>query len=347
MIDTRFFDKAVDALTLGEICALSGAKLDDPDKADVSVTSLAPLDLAGDQDVSFLDNKKYADDFQTTRARACFVQEAFAENAPDDVICLISDNPYKSYALTAQAFFPLMAKSSGISDDAVIDRTAEIGKNVTIETGAVIKNKVKIGDNSFIGANAVIEKSVEIGQNCQVGPLCCLSHCLIGDDVILATGVKIGQPGFGFAISQSGFVSVPQLGRVIIEDKVDIGANTTIDRGAIKDTIIRQGTRIDNLVQLGHNVETGEMCVLVSQTGIAGSTKLGDFVMTGGQAGLAGHLKIASGVKIGAQSGVMRNIDVPGNYMGSPALPSKQYMRQFATLNKMMKPTKKGPSDNG
>ncbi|MGM0421781.1 MAG: UDP-3-O-(3-hydroxymyristoyl)glucosamine N-acyltransferase [Pseudomonadota bacterium] len=347
MIDTRFFHKAVDTLTLREICDLSGAELDNPDKGDVSVSSLAPLDLAGADDVSFLDNKKYIDDFQTTKARACFVRDSFAKNAPEDVICLISDNPYKAYALTAQAFFPLTGETSGISDDAVIDRTAEIGKNVTIESGAVIKNQVKIGDNSFIGANTVVEKSVEIGQNCQVGPLCCLSHCLIGNSVTLAAGVKIGQPGFGFAISKTGFVSVPQLGRVIIEDMVDIGANTTIDRGAIKDTIVRQGTRIDNLVQLGHNVETGEMCVLVSQAGVAGSTKLGDFVMIGGQVGIAGHLKVASGVKIGAQAGVMRDIDLPGEYLGSPAMTSKQFMRQVATLNKMMKPTKKGPSDNG
>lgn len=347
MVDTRFFDKAVESLTLGEVCTLSGARLLDDSMAHERVSTLAPLDLAGEGDISFLDNKKYIDEFRKTRARACFIRETQAKDAPAGVICLISDNPYKAYALTAQAFFPLKAESSGICESAVIDKTAQLGRHVTIESGAVIKASVKIGDNSFIGANSVIEKGVEIGNDCQIGPLCCLSHCLIGNSVTLAAGVKIGQPGFGFAISQEGFVSVPQLGRVMIEDGVDIGANTTIDRGTINDTIVKRGARIDNLVQLGHNVEIGEMCVLVAQTGIAGSTKLGDFVMTGGQSGLAGHLKIASGVKIAAQAGVMRDISVPGDYMGAPAVPSKEFMRQLVTLQRMSKQAKKGPSDNG
>ena len=341
MIDTRFFDKAVETLTLAEICKVSGAILDEnTGQPDVQISSLAPLDQAQSGHVSFLDNRKYVDQFQDTKASACFVRAGFVEQAPDGVACLVTDHPYMAYALTAQAFYPLNESDGKISEKAEVDSTAELGQNVSIEAGAVIKENVTIGENTIIGANVVVERGVEIGENCRIGSTCVLSHCLLGDHVTLAPGVKLGQPGFGFAISPKGFVSVPQLGRVILEDHVDIGANTTIDRGAINDTIVRMGTRIDNLVQLGHNVETGQMCVLVSQTGIAGSTKLGDFVMTGGQAGLAGHLNIGSGVKIAAQSGIMRDIDEPGEYMGSPALPMKQYMRQVATLNRLSKKKK-------
>lgn len=347
MVDTRFFNKKIETLTLAEITKISGAELSDENCKDKCVNGPAPLNQADGQTISFFDNKKYLDDFKSTLAGACFVRPAYVDQAPEGLACLITENPYMAYALTAQAFFAENQSDSGISDHACISASATIGHGVTVESGAVIKDNVKIGNQTHIGANTVIEDGVEIGEKCYIAPLCHLTHCLIGHGVRIAAGVKIGQAGFGFAISDRGYVSVPQLGRVILEDGVDIGANTTIDRGAINDTIIRRGTRIDNLVQLGHNVETGEMCVLVSQTGIAGSTKLGDFVMTGGQAGLAGHLNIASGAKIAAQSGIMRDINEPGEYMGSPAMPLRQYMRQVATLNKLTKSGKKGSKDNG
>ncbi len=345
MIDPDFFDKACDSLSLKEICEISSAHMLDRKHADVTVQDLAPLDRADQSQISFLENKKYLEQFKATKARACFVTEKMAEHAPEGTICLITDAPYMAYALTAQAFYPIWDKGSGISDQAVISNTCKLGTNVTVEAGAVVKDGVQIGDNSVIGANSVIEKNVKIGADCHIASLVTLSHCHIGDRVSIATGARIGQPGFGFAMSAKGFVSVPQLGRVIIEDDVDIGANTTIDRGTVNDTIVRQGTRIDNLVQLGHNVETGNLCVIVSQTGISGSTKLGDFVVTGGQAGLAGHLNIASGTRIAAQSGVMKDIDEPGEYMGSPVLPLKTYMRQVATLRKMVSPKKGKKND--
>ena len=344
MVDQRFFKKSQDNLTLSEICEISGARLLDDGQSGLIVSGLAPLAKANADDVSFLDNKKYVDQFVETTAGACFVREEFVEKAPEGTVCLVTDHPYMAYALTAQAFYPEKQSDGQISDGAFVDSTAKLGNNVSIEHGAVVKSHAVIGDNTIISANTVIGEGVEIGEGCRISENAVISHAVIGSRVSIAPGVKIGQPGFGFAMSPKGFVSVPQLGRVIIEDYVDIGANTTIDRGAISDTVIRQGTRIDNLVQLGHNVETGQMCVIVSQTGIAGSTKLGDFVMTGGQAGLAGHLNIGSGVKIAAQSGIMRDIDEPGEYMGSPAMPLKQYMRQVATLNKMTRRNKKKDS---
>lgn len=340
MIDPDFFNKARSAISLKEICELSGARLSDDSLGSVEVQDLAPLDRADQSHISFLENKKYLEQFKETKARACFVSEKMAEHAPEGTICLTSDAPYMSYALTAQAFYPIWDEGTGISDHAVIAGCALLGQNVTVEAGAVIKTGATIGDNTVIGANTVVEKNVRIGKDCHIAPMVTLTHCHIGDRVSIATGSRIGQPGFGFAMSPKGFVSVPQLGRVIIEDDVDIGANTTIDRGTVNDTIVRQGTRIDNLVQLGHNVETGNLCVIVSQTGISGSTKLGDFVVTGGQAGLAGHLNIASGTRIAAQSGVMKDIEEPGEYMGSPVLPLRTYMRQVATLRKMVQPKK-------
>lgn len=341
MIDSDFFNKACDSMTLDEICSLSGARLAGGADGKVRVSDLAPLDRADQNQISFLENKKYLEQFKSTNARACFVAESMVEHTPNDTICLISDSPYMAYALTAQAFYPIWDKGTGISENALIDKTAVLGQDVTVEAGAVIKAGVQIGDNTVIGANTVIERKVSVGTDCHIAPLVTLTHCHLGDRVSIATGARIGQPGFGFAMSSKGYVSVPQLGRVIIEDDVDIGANTTIDRGTVNDTIIRKGTRIDNLVQLGHNVETGNLCVIVAQTGISGSTKLGDYVVTGGQAGLAGHLKIASGTRIAAQSGVMKDIEEPGEYMGTPVLPLRTFMRQVATLKKMVS-SKKG-----
>lgn len=336
MIDPHFFKKAHDDLSIKDICAITGAKVSGEAKSDIAVSNVAPLDEAGPNDISFFENKKYLDQFKSSKAGVCFVSEKMAEHAPENMVCLISDMPYMAYALTAQKLYPDATGDGSVHKTACVAQTASIGAKVTIEPGVVIKENVEIGDNTIIGANSVIEQGVIIGQACRIAANVTLSHCKLGNKVSIATGTRIGQPGFGFAMSPQGFVSVPQLGRVILEDGVDIGANTTIDRGTLKDTIVGAGTRIDNLVQLGHNVETGKMCVIVSQTGISGSTKLGDFVITGGQAGLAGHLNIGTGVKIAAQSGVMRDIDEPGEYMGTPAMPLKKFMRQVATLKKLI-----------
>lgn len=340
MIDPQFFEKAHDALSLSEIAELAAAKLSADHSGGVRVSNVAPLDEAGPSDVSFLENKKYIDQFKSSKAGACFVSQDMSEHAPNGMICLITDSPYMAYAKTAQAFYPLPVGDKNIHTSAQIDENATIGAGVSIGPGVVVKSNATIGDGSIVDANTVISENVEIGQHCRIAANVTISHAKIGNGVKIAPGVRIGQPGFGFAMSPTGFVDVPQLGRVILEDGVDIGANTTIDRGSLKDTVVGAGTRIDNLVQLGHNVETGKMCVIVSQTGISGSTQLGDFVITGGQAGLAGHLKIASGVKIAAQSGIMRNIEEPGEYMGSPALPLKKFMRQVAMLKRMV--SKKG-----
>jgi UDP-3-O-[3-hydroxymyristoyl] glucosamine N-acyltransferase len=199
----------------------------------------------------------------------------------------------------------------------------------------VIGKGATIGRNCWIEANAVIGCGVVIGDNCRIGPGATVSHALIGNNVRLYPGVRVGQDGFGFAIDPAGFVKIPQLGRVMIEDDVEVGANSCIDRGAGPDTVIGRGTWIDNLVQIGHNVRIGRGCILVGQCGIAGSTVLEDYVVVAAQAGIAGHLHVGKGARIGAQAGVLRNLDAGGEYMGSPCLPMRQNMRQIALLKRL------------
>jgi UDP-3-O-[3-hydroxymyristoyl] glucosamine N-acyltransferase len=334
MADPRFFKNA-GPFTLGALAQLTGAMLSDPTAADRKIVDVAPLQEADAERLSFLDNKKYVSVFRETKAGAVFVRPELAAEAPAGTVCLTHKNPYKAYALAAQAFYPQPAPAAFRAASAVVDPSAQIGENCYIDHAAVIGKNVKIGAGTRIGALAVIEDGVEIGADCDIGARVYITHALVGNKVRLHPGAVIGRPGFGFAIDPAGYVSVPQLGRVVIGDDVEIGANTTIDRGAGPDTVIGQGTRIDNLVQIGHNVQIGRYCVIVSQTGISGSTQLGDYVMTGGQSGFAGHLKIGAGAKIAAQSGIMRDIPPGGEVMGSPAVPIRQFMRQTAIWSRI------------
>lgn len=332
MADKRFFNIA-GPFTLGQLAEMTGSELSDPVAATVTVTDVAPLHDADGTRVSFLDNKNYLEAFKQTRARACFVRPELAGFAPAGTVCLKHKNPYMAYAIAATAFYPEAPALEGRAAGAVIDPTAVIGRDCHIGANAVIGANVKIGDRCRIGALCVIGDGVEIGNDCDILPRVTISHAVIGNRVRLHPGAVIGSAGFGFAIDlATGFKTVPQLGRVIIHDDVDIGANTTVDRGAGPDTVIGQGTRLDNLVQIGHNAKLGKFCVMAAQSGVSGSTEVGDYVMIGGQVGIAGHIKIGSGAKIAAQSGVMRDVEPKSSVMGTPSVPMKQFMRQFATL---------------
>jgi UDP-3-O-[3-hydroxymyristoyl] glucosamine N-acyltransferase len=335
MPDTNFFNFS-GPTPLSKIAELASADIKG-DAGDYMITGVAALDQAGEGELSFLDNVKYKDQFRATKAGACFVHPNFVDEAPEGVILLVTPSPYKAYALAAQALYPDAFPQASISDNAHIDATASVGEDCVIEVGAVIEAGAKIGNGCWIGANSVIGRNVELGQHVRIGSNVTLSHCIIGDHSRLYPGVRVGQDGFGFAIDPRGHVKVPQLGRVLIGEHVEIGANTTIDRGAGPDTIIGQGTWIDNLVQIGHNVQIGMGCIIVSQVGISGSTVIGDFVALGGQVGVAGHLKVGSGARIGAQSGIMRDVPPGEEQMGSPAVPSRQFMKQVAFLKRLIK----------
>lgn len=334
MADARFF-AAAGPFRLGELATLLGATAEG-DKERV-LRDVAPLDQAGPDDLSFLDNRKYVDSFARSLAGATIVHPSLAAKAPSGMALLLSEHPYKAYARAAALFYPEPPPRPGVAPSATIDPTAKLGEGCAVGPNVVIEGRAEIGRRCRIGPNTVIGAGVVIGDDTRVGANVTLSHCYIGSRVTLYPGVRIGQDGFGFAPDPKGHVKVPQLGRVIVEDDVEIGANSTIDRGAGPDTVIGAGTMIDNLVQIGHNVTIGRGCVLVAQAGISGSTKLGDFVMAGGQAGLAGHLNIGAGARIAAKSGVMRDIPAGATYCGSPAVPVTEFFKQVAALQRLAK----------
>lgn len=319
MADSRFFQCA-GPFTLDKIAELTGAKLRPPKngKAVKSVADVAPLESATPGHISFLDNVKYLDAFAESKAAACFVREKYADRAPSDMTLLITDDPYYAYALTAQQFYP-QDDTDGISKHAHVAKSARLGKGTQIDAGAVIGDNVVIGEHCHIGANVTI------------------SHAIIGNHVTVKPGAHIGQSGFGWAIGKKGFTKVPQLGRVMIGNHVEIGAGTCIDRGAGPDTVIGDHTKIDNLVQIGHNVQVGQHVVIVSQVGISGSTKIGNGVMLGGQVGIAGHITIGDGAKLAAKSGVFSDVPAGVTYGGFPAIPTREWHKQTVTLTKMSK----------
>ncbi len=336
MADPRFFDRA-GPFSLDALAALSGATLHDPTGGERLFVDVAPLETAGPEDLTFLDNRKYLDAFAGSRAGAAFVDERAIDKAPEGMALLIAANPYKAFARAAQAFYPLKPVAPRRARSAIIDPAAIVPPDCDIADHVVIEAGARLGARCQIGPNTVIAAGVELGEDCRVGANVTLSHCVIGARVVLHPGVRIGQPGVGFAPDREGPVKIPQLGRVTVGADVDIGANTTIDRGSGHDTIIGSGTMIDNLVQIGHNVVLGRGCVLAALVGISGSTRFGDFVMVGGQAGFAGHLKIGSGARIAAQSGVMRDVAPGETVCGVPAVPITMFMRQVAILQRLAK----------
>ena len=319
------------------LSAVASAARGVADEVELLLEGVAPLQTAGPNEVSFLDNRRYASALDRTLAGAVIVHPDMAPRVPSTAVTIQTSEPYAAWARVAALFYPLPPPSPGIhpsaivADGALIDGSAEVGPLSVIESG------VEIGPGCWIGPGAAIGRGVVVGRDCRIGAHVSLSHALLGARVYIYPGARIGQEGFGFASTKEGFLSVPQLGRVIIEDDVEVGANTTIDRGSSQDTVIGAGSRIDNLVQIGHNVVLGRCCVIVSQVGISGSTMLGDFVRVGGQAGLTGHLRIGHGAEIGAQAGVMSDVAPGAKVLGSPAQPIKDFFRQIATLTKMAK----------
>jgi UDP-3-O-[3-hydroxymyristoyl] glucosamine N-acyltransferase len=350
MSDPVFFRRASEP-TLADIVAWTGAKpAEGADLARV-VAAVAPLELAPPGSLVFLDNPKYAENLALTQATACLLQAKFAALVPKQTVALVTAEPYAAFALVVEKLFPEAMRPQslytgrGIAAAAAVHAEARLEPGVIVDPGAVIGPRAEIGSDTVIGANAVIGPDVRIGRRCSIGPNTTIVYALIGDRVIVHAGVRIGQDGFGFAMGPRGHRKVPQVGRVIIQDDVEIGANSAIDRGANRDTVIGEGTKIDNLVQIAHNVKIGRHCIIVSQVGISGSCTLDDFVVVAGQAGLVGHLHIGTGAQIGAASGVMRDIPKGERYAGVPALPVKDWLRGVALLRKLA--GQSGASEDG
>jgi UDP-3-O-[3-hydroxymyristoyl] glucosamine N-acyltransferase len=334
MADPRFFSGR-GPLPLGRVAAIAGAGLPDGADPDRPVEDVAGLDAAGPAHLSFFDNRAYLDAFRVSRAGFCITRPAMAGEAPAGMLVLASPEPFRSFCLAAQAFHPPAAAVPGVAPGAIVDPTARIDAGAEIAAGAVVGARAEVGPRVRIGANAVVGEAVAIGADTVVGPGASLSHCLIGERVTIYPGARVGQDGFGFAMHRQGHVRLPQLGRVIIEDDVEVGANTTIDRGAGPDTVIGRGTMIDNLVQIGHNVVIGPGSVIVAQVGISGSTKLGEFVVLAGQSAIAGHLTIGAGARVGPQAGVVRDVAPGEDVIGSPAVARRQFWRQVVAVARL------------
>jgi len=336
-----FFHPAPAPLTVGEICTLVGAApVGDADAAR-TVGSVAALDDAGPADLSFMDGARHVPDLTRTRAGACFVIERYASHVPAGTVALKVAKPHAAFVTVARRLYATSLRpgsvfgQTGVASDAIVHPQARLEAEVTVDPGAVIGPGAEVGAGTVIGAGAVIGPGVRIGRDCSIGAGASLLHALVGDRVIVHPGARIGQDGFGYLGGARGHAKVPQIGRVVLQDDVEIGAGTAIDRGGLRDTVIGEGTKIDNLVQIAHNVVVGRHCIIVSQTGIAGSTTLGDFVMLGGQVGVIGHVHIGDGARIAASSNVKDDVPPGVEWGGSPAKPMRDWFREVMAVQRL------------
>jgi UDP-3-O-[3-hydroxymyristoyl] glucosamine N-acyltransferase len=327
--------------TIEQIATLTGAKPRHGERLDKRISNFAPLDTATASDISFLDNPKYAEAITKTRAGACLVAPRFEAAAPKELVILVTPQPYRAFVAVARALFPAalrpssMFGESGRNAHVRIHPLARLEEGVIVDPLAVIGPHAEVGKGTTIAAGAVIGPDVCIGRECSIGAGTTVQHSLIGDRVIIHPGARIGQDGFGYLPGPQGHQKIPQTRRVIIQDDVEIGANSTVDRGSTRDTVIGEGTKIDNLVQIAHNVVVGRHCLIASQTGISGSVKVGDFVIMGGQAGIADHVTVGSHVMLAGQAGVGTDIRDGERWGGSPAVPAREWMQGVAALRRL------------
>jgi UDP-3-O-[3-hydroxymyristoyl] glucosamine N-acyltransferase len=328
-------------LTTGDIAKLVSAKVRSGDPLDRPISNIAPLDTATPPDISFLDSPKYLGELKVTGAGACLVAPRYEDAVPPGVVALTIAEPYRAFVAVARTLFPTSLRPSSIFEgsgratSAQIHASARLEAAVTVDPLAVIGPRAEIGTGTLIGPGAVIGPGVHIGRDCAIGAQVTILNALIGDRVIVHAGVRIGQDGFGYLPSQRGHQKVPQTRRVIIQDDVEIGANTAIDRGATRDTVIGEGTKIDNLVQIGHNSSIGRHCLIVSQVGISGSVTVGDFAVLAGQVGISDHVTIGPGAMVAAQSGVISDIPAGERWGGSPAVPAADWTRGVLSLRRL------------
>jgi UDP-3-O-[3-hydroxymyristoyl] glucosamine N-acyltransferase len=341
-----FFNNA-SSMTVAEIASLTGATPRGGAELSRRINNIAPIDRAGPEDLTFLENAKFFGDLAATKAGAVLTTEHFARQAPAGITILHTPKPYDAFVEVARKFFagalrPVSVFDTvGVAPGASVHPLAHIDSGVTVDPGAVIGPHAEIGTGTLIGANAVIGPNVRIGRDCAIGPGCTITHAHIGDRVIVHPGCHIGQDGFGYVPGAKGHIKIPQIGSVIIHNDVEIGSGTRVDRGGMRDTVIGEGTKIDNLCQIGHNVVIGRRCIVVANSGLSGSVTLEDFVMLGGSVGVGPHVTIGKGAQIAGGSGVIGDVPAGEAWGGYPARPRRQWLRQEATLSRLAESKKR------
>lgn len=322
--------KIAELLPVG-ICLLEE---DTSKNRDFAVKRVADLAKARPDDLTFLANKNYIEAFKETQASVCILHPDHLKYKPRHVIALLSDNPYASFARIVAHMHEPFAPAGRKMPTALVMPDAQLGENVTVDHNTIVEQNALIWDNSVVGTNCYIGRDVKIGKNTYIGHNVSIEHAEIGDNCIIHSGTRIGQDGFGFATNKGEHIKVLQLGRVYIGNNVEIGANCCIDRGSGPNTIINDNCKIDNMVQIAHNVRIGKGCLIAGQSGIAGSTEIGDYVAIGGHTAIAGHLKIGNRVQIAGKSGVVKNVSDGETVGGYPAVPIRKWHRQSIFLKK-------------
>jgi UDP-3-O-[3-hydroxymyristoyl] glucosamine N-acyltransferase len=349
MAQPTFFKRAPSS-TLAEIAALTKAHLVDSARADQRISGLASLEEAGPPHLVFFDNLRYADQLAQTRAGACLVSERFAASVPSHVAVLQTADPFQAFVTFARQLHadvlrpPSWFGNAGIAASAVIHPTARLEDDVVIDPLAVIGPGVEIGTGSVIGSGAVIGPDVRIGRDCDIGAGTTIQFALVGNNVMIHPGCHIGQDGFGFVPRAGRHLKVPQTGRVLIQNDVEIGAGTTIDRGSLRDTLVGEGTKIDNLVQIGHNVTVGRHCVLAAKVALGGSVTVCDHVALGAGVGVNNHVTIGDGAQITAMSGVKDDVPARGRWGGFFAKPTRQWFREILAVERLVREGTAGPA---
>ena len=339
MTEPSFFQRSA-GLTVGEIAALTGAKPRNGVALDRRINGIAPLDRAGPQDLVFCDKPKFAAALTSSQAGACLTMGTMADRVPAHVAVLCTRRPYRAFVLAAQALFPQalrpssLMESAGIAAGAFVHPSARLEPGVIVDPTAVVGPRAEIGARTVLAPGAIVGPDVRIGRDCSVGGHASITHALIGDRVIIHSGCRIGTDGYGFVHGPEGPQKIPQIGRVIIQDDVEIGANSCIDRGTMNDTMVGEGTKIDNLVQIGHNALVGRHCVVVAQVGISGSVVIGDHAMLGGQVGIADHVTIGERAIIAGGSKVIGHVPAGATWGGYPARPWRNWLRSMAQLQR-------------